>query len=467
MTTHIGGQQHAASRLLAYAMPTIALQSMMVPLLLYLLPAYTSSPVSMSLATVSAMLLVGRTFELVSDPIVGAISDRLHLTFGGRWPLMALGTPIACLATWFLVMPPAGASGLYLASFLILFYLGWTLVYIPHQSWGGEISNDYQERTRIAGFRETMAFVGFLLASVVPLVYWKFWRGVDAPSFAQIVQAIGIFFVVALPISVLVCQRFAPRSMALAHERVPSWRELMAILMRNKLFARLTVAYVVDRLALGVYFTAQPFFIGMVLGLQADVLTVAITNTIAGACLAPLWVPITRRLSKHRAYVLANLATMASFVLSLFAPPHALALILFAQVLMGFGNAGTLITPPAMTADTVDHDELRSGVRQMGGHMAFLAIVYKGGIMLGAPLALALMSYYGVQSSSVALSDSAAWGVRLCASVVPAALLLVPIFLMWRFPLDARRHAGIVSDLRRAQAERRSSSPSSPAVQEY
>jgi Na+/melibiose symporter-like transporter len=360
---------------------------------------------------------------------------------------MMLGTPIACTSAWFLVSPPPAASPAYLAIFLILFYFGWTLVFIPHQSWGGEISEDYQERTRIAGYRETLSFVGYLMASVAPLVYWKYWRGVDSPTFAQIVQAVGAFFIVTLPVGILVCQGFAPRSATIASERMPSWREFIAILGRNDYFARLSFAYIIDRLALGLYFTVQPFFVAMVLDLQEHILTVAIVNTIAGVCLAPLWVPIARRVGKHRAYVLAIGVTFASFILSLFAPPKALALFLVAQVLMGFGNAGTLITPAAMAADTVDHDELRTGARQMGGHMAFLAIIYKGGIMLGAPVALALLSQFEVEPAAGALSNTAAWGVRLCASLIPAALLLVPILVMWRFPLDEARHATVLRDL--------------------
>jgi Na+/melibiose symporter-like transporter len=38
-------------------------------------------------------------------------------------------------------------------------------------------------------------------------------------------------------------------------------------------------------------------------------------------------------------------------------------------------------------------------------------------------------------------------GVRLGASVLPALLLLLPIALMWRYPIDAARHASIRQQL--------------------
>jgi glycoside/pentoside/hexuronide:cation symporter, GPH family len=445
-------------QLVAYALPTVALQAMMVPMLLYLPPAYTSEAVGMSLATVAAMFLVGRLFELISDPVIGAWSDRTRSRFGRRRLWMLLGLPIACVAAWFLVSPPAGATAWYLGVWIILFYLGWTMVFIPHQTWGGEITNDYQERTRIAGYRETGAFVGYLLASLIPYVYWTQVVGVEAPTFGQIVGTIGVFFVIALPIGVAICFRLVPVGKIDAGEATPSWSQFFAILGRNGPFARLTFAYLIDRLAMGAYFAAQPFFIGAVLGLQKHVLVVALTNTVTAAATAWIWVGIARRLGKHRTYVVANVVTLASYVLLFFVPAGSLALALVAQVIMGFSNGGTMIAPPAMAADAVDHDELQSGSRQMGGHMAFLAIVFKGGIMLGAPLALGLMAVAGFEGSLATLTEAQTTVIRACASLLPAVLLLVPILMMWRFPIDAARHA----DICRALDLRRSREPSAP-----
>ncbi|MCB1625502.1 MAG: MFS transporter [Pseudomonadales bacterium] len=452
MTTGSGEPRLGGARLVAYALPTLALQSMMVPLLLYLPPAYASVTVGMALSVVGAMFLVGRVFELFSDPLIGALSDRTRSRFGRRRPWMLIGLPIAVVAGWFLVSPPAGASAAYLGVWLIILYLGWTMIYIPHQSWGGEITNDYQERTRIAGYRETGAFVGYLLASLVPLIYWKFIMGVEAPSFEQIVRVIGIFFAVALPVGVIACLLFVPQGVARTDEQAPSWRELYAILARNRPFLRLGGSYLFDRLAMGTYFAAQPFFVAMVLDLQKDVLTVGLTNTIVAALLAPSWVGIARRLGKHRSYVLANVITAGSYLLLFFAPVGALGVVLAAQVLMGFGNGGTMITPPAMAADTVDHDELHSGVRQMGGHMAFLAIVFKGGIMLGAPLTLGLIAMFGYEGGAQVLDSPSAFGIRICASLLPAALLSVPMIFMWRFPIDAARHSEIRAALEQRAA---------------
>ena len=437
-------------QLLAYAAPTVALQAVLVPLYNFLPPVYYSTEVGMVAFTVAAIFAIGRFWEAIIDPLVGALSDRTSSRFGRRRIWMLAGAPVALLAAWFLLMPPQGATPAYLLIWLVVFYAGWTMVYVPHQTWGGELSEDYAERTRIAGFRETGAFFGYVCASAVGIFYWIWVQGVAFPSYAQIVQSVGVFFAVALPIAILWCFSAVPATSAM-QERTPGWGELLAILTRNAPFRRLIGAYLVDRLAMGVYFGVQPVLISQALGLQQHVLTVAIVNTVAAVLLAPLWVPIAGKLGKHRAYCIANLVTALAY-LSLFVVPSAVVVpVLLANVLMAFGNGGTMIMPPAMTADAVDADELQSGVAQMGGHMAFLASVFKFGMGLGLFIGLGFLTLFGYVDMGQSMTAQLEQGIRLGASWLPALMLLVPVLVMWRYPIDGARHA----EIRAALAARR------------
>jgi GPH family glycoside/pentoside/hexuronide:cation symporter len=450
-------QSLSAARLLAYAAPTVALQAMLVPLYNFLPPVYYSAEVGMTALTVGFIFALGRFWEAFTDPLVGALSDRTRSRFGRRRIWMAVGAPIALCAAWFLLLPPQGATPTYLLFWLVVFYAGWTMVYVPHQTWGGELATGYQERTRIAGFRETGAFVGYLCATAAGIFYWIWFKGVVFPSYAQIVQSVGVFFAISLPIAILWCFSAVPPSGTDHAERTPGWGELLAILRRNPPFRRLIGAYLVDRLAMGTYFGVQPVLISQALGLQQHVLTVAIVNTVAAVVFAPAWVPIARSLGKHRAYCVANVLTALAYISLFFLPAGIVWPVLLANALMAFGNGGTMITPPSMTADAVDADELRSGVAQMGGHMAFLATVFKLGMGLGVFVALGFLSQGGYVDMSQVLDPQVENTVRIGASWLPAVMLLVPIAMMWNYPIDNLRHAEIRRELdarRQARAGR-------------
>ena len=47
-----------------------------------------------------------------------------------------------------------GTNNLYLFVWISFLYLGFTLVDLPYRAWGAELSIDYDERSRVTGWRE-------------------------------------------------------------------------------------------------------------------------------------------------------------------------------------------------------------------------------------------------------------------------------------------------------------------------
>ncbi|NIP69704.1 MAG: MFS transporter, partial [Planctomycetales bacterium] len=85
----------------------------------------------LDLATVGTVFMVARLWDALTDPTIGALSDRLRTPWGRRRPLMLLGLPLVLGATWFLLNPPVEVSFGYLLTWVFLFYVFWTLVFIP------------------------------------------------------------------------------------------------------------------------------------------------------------------------------------------------------------------------------------------------------------------------------------------------------------------------------------------------
>jgi Na+/melibiose symporter-like transporter len=128
--------------------------------------------------------------------------------------------------------------------------------------------------------------------------------------------------------------------------------------------------------------------------------------------------------------------------------------LLLTTVFRGFGNAGTLILPGSMTADAVDYDDWRSGVRQSGAHMAFLTFVQKLGLAGGA-LGLVFISWFGFTNASGVHTSSALEGIRIGVALLPALMLIPSIALMWNFSLDERRQRVLRIRLDRRAARQR------------
>ncbi len=425
--------------LLAYALPSIALQAMMVPLLLTL-PALYAQEVGLAVASISLALIIARSLEAISDPIIGALSDRTRAGPWQRAGWMVAGTPIAVLSGIALLHPGPGAGTLYLLVCLILFYGGWTMVYIPYQSWGVELSDDFAERSRVAAFREAGSFLGYLASAFIPLVALMIILGQSAPTFAAQARAVGWFFTFSLPLFVFLCVKYVPRARPTAEPTHIPWSRMFEVLGRNKPFRVLLIAYMFDRLALGIHFALLPFYMQYVLDSLGAYIPMSLVISIAPIASIPAWLALSRRFGKHRVYCFANGLTAVGYASLAFLPIHvAVWLLLATAALRGFGNAGTMILPASMGADAVDYDEWRCGVRQAGAHMAFLAFVQKLGLAGGA-IGLVFISWFGFKEAAGVHTEQALAGVRFGAAWLPAIMLIPAVALMWNFPLDQRRH---------------------------
>ena len=61
------------------------------------IPAHYSGGLGLSLAIVGTVLMLARLTDVVTDPLMGEISDRWRTRFGRRRPWLLVGTPVMML----------------------------------------------------------------------------------------------------------------------------------------------------------------------------------------------------------------------------------------------------------------------------------------------------------------------------------------------------------------------------------
>lgn len=440
-----------AKHLLAYAAPAVPLQAMMIPLLLVLPPFYATE-MGLGFATVGTLFLLGRLFEAASDPIIGSASDRTRSRFGRRRLWLVCSTPVALLAAWFLVFPPAGISAPLLLATIVVFYAGWTAVMIPYQAWGAELSDDYHERTRIAAAREGAAFVGYLVATLLPMLVLQGILGETTPGWGDISRVIGVFFVVALPLTLAALLWFVREPPPGTGAAVP-WSAVPDVVRVNRPFRTLLGAYALDRIAFGVYMAVFPLLLQQVLQLQQYFLAVSLANSVAALAGAWLWPRIAQRIGKRAAYVAANALAAASYVALALLPAGVAwpAFVVLAAV--GLSQPGTLILPYSMTADATDYYRWRRGASAPAVHVALLTLVFKLGLAIGIGATYSLLPRLG---DAFGIGDSA---LRVVVGVGAPLLLVGTMLIASRYPIGPREHAVLQRATRRL--ERRA--PAAPA----
>ena len=378
------------------------------------LPNHYASEFGIPLATLGAMLLGARLLDALADPLIGRWADG-WLSHSARRVLIVAALAAVLLALGFrgLFFPPVtgGAALLaWCAALLALTYLSYSVLTVLHQAWGARLGGGEDQRARIVAWREGLALVGVLVASVLP--------SVAGLSVTSAVFAMALLLAVAL-------LGAAPRPQLGA--RAGATPSLLAPL-RTPAFKRLLVIYLVNGVASAVPATLVLFFIRDRLQAPNFEPLFLASYFAAGALSMPLWVRAVARFGLGRSWLAGMLLAVLTFA--------------WASAL-GAGDVAAftvvcLASGVALGADLSLPGALLAGVIQRAGHGQQLEGAYFGwwnfctklNLALAAGLALPLLGLAGYAPG--ARDPQALQALTLAYCLLPCFLKLLAAALLWR-----------------------------------
>ncbi len=113
---------------------------------------------------VGIALSIGLIVNALFDPLVGSWSDRTNTRWGRRHPFMFASVLPAALLFWAVFNPPAVldnfGEAIWLAVINVLLVQAMTIFHTPHLAFGGELSEDYIERTNVMSWNMFFLWMG-------------------------------------------------------------------------------------------------------------------------------------------------------------------------------------------------------------------------------------------------------------------------------------------------------------------
>ena len=184
-------------QLIRYSVMAAPLAFLGLPLYVYIPTVYAELPL-ISLSLVGLVLMGARLFDLVTDPLLGFVMDRWRQFIRPRTMMLA-GTPLVMIGIYQLFNPDASTRVSHLAVYLLISYLGLTLVMIPYYSWGAEISQRLGQHQQLAVWREGGAIVGTLLALFIAASIGEFGALQSMAVAVLILLPFGLLLIYGLP----------------------------------------------------------------------------------------------------------------------------------------------------------------------------------------------------------------------------------------------------------------------------
>lgn len=467
-------------RLVAYSTLQLPLAMAALPVVLNV-PKFYGETLGLSLASLGLFLLITRVIDALQDPVIGFVSDRMTVRRNGRLLLVAFMLPLLMGGFAALFFPPTewlDQTGLqiWLLVALVVVHLGYAGASISYHAHGAELSDDYHERTRVTVGREVFGLSGMMLAVVLPAFLTSTGFFAETKLAAQEADAaiaaaktagdqaamalaqaklkaaqhsaeirgyavFGLVFVGIVIISALPALLRSPPTVhgaVVRKNRRSIFHDFLAPL-KNPLFRRLLLIFVVNGSALGIAVSVMLFYIEHVLkGSKTDAGLVLLAYFIAGAASVPLWLILSKRISKAAAWFIGMVLTAVSMSIAvLFGPSDILPFIVISAI-TGLGLGADYGLPPSILADIINAQEGADTKGETGAYFGLWALATKLATAVGAAFSLPVADWLGFDPSEGAYSTFALVVVYI---VLPVAVKIIAAALIWFIRIEAERPA--------------------------
>ncbi len=422
--------------LASYSGLSLPMAAMSMPISVYL-PAFYGEGLGLSLQTVGMVFMLARIWDVVTDPVMGVLIDRFDTRWGRRKHWIVISLPLLLVAVWKVFMPDADAvSGLYLGAWLLVLYVGYTMMVIAHQSWGAELTSSYDERSRLYGWREIFVIGGMTLVLAIPAAVELLGRGDSASK----VASMGWFCLVLFPLTALPVLLNVPDRPGPAARRI-RWAEVVAIFRGNVTLLRLLIADLTTGFASTASGSLYIFVAAYVFELPEHASLALLFYFVSSFLAMPLWLKLAYRFGKDSAIRMALVyGIVINGALWFVASPGNVAILWGYTILYGvaFGAAPALLR--SMMADLTDQDALRSGEQRAGLFFALLTTTNKLGSALAVGVVLTIAEGVFGFSPGQANTQAALDGLLLTYVAAPMLALAAAWFPLVRYPLTRQRH---------------------------
>ncbi|MFD9760214.1 MFS transporter [[Kitasatospora] papulosa] len=397
---------------------------------------YLTDVLAVPAAVAGAAVFLPKAWDVLINPLVGALSDRSRLRGGPRRPFLLIGAcTLPPLFALIFAAPPlrgAPAAG-YVAALFLLAATAYAVFQVPYVTMPAEMTEDPRERGRVLGWR-----VGFLGVAILL-------SGALAPAIAHAdgdtpgsYRLMGVAVAVLLAVGMFGAWSATRRAPAVARsEAEPSLRAQLAAARSSRPFLHLAGMWTLQALAIGVMLAGVQYFATYTLG-SAGAVTPLFACLIGPLVLfMPLWNRLARRKGVTYAQWCASLLYTAGAVLLAFTGSGGPAVGYAAVVLVGIAYAGLQLLPLTMLADTLAADAAATGRRRAATFTGLWTAAETLAFALGAGVFATVLAVTGFRSSDAAHQveqpDAALTGITAGMSVLPALLAAASLVLLSRY----------------------------------
>lgn len=439
---------------IAYALGDAAAGGITWKVMSIAFPLFFTNIFGLTVVDTATLMLVARLFDVVTDPIMGAIADRTRSRWGTYRPWLIFGAvPLGLVFALLLFTPDFSPAGkrIWAYSLYLLMMAVYTAVNVPYGSLLGVMTDDDNEKNKFSSYRMVGAYaMGFITLLSFPYLQ-KMVGGSPAHQYAVLGAILGA----VAAVMTLVCGLMTKERLQPVRAEKFSLKPF-ADLFRNKPWLYLTLAGICSNFFNGFRYAVAGYMFTYCLGGDVTINRLIINYTVfmtfgEVTCmifggLSPAFTKLAG--SKKRAFILASLICCVTSVAFFFIPmnPSYMWLMILIVILtsIGIGFYSPLLW--SMYADVADWATQKNGTSSTGLIFSSGTMAQKFGSAISGALLTLLLGAVGFVSGSdesgqavVTIADGCLPAVQNMIwsifSIIPAIIAVIMIVLIKLYPI--------------------------------
>ncbi|MBC5794619.1 MFS transporter [Sphaerospermopsis sp. LEGE 00249] len=416
-----------------------------------------------------SILMIGKIWDAVNDPIVGVLTDKTQSRrWGRRLPWMFYGAipfGLFFFLQWIVPQFTANQSSniwplfWYYVAIGIMSQAFFTIVNLPYTAMTPELSQDYDERTSLNSFRFTFSIGGSILSLIFAQIIFamfpdpqqKYLKYLVLAAICTVISVLSLYWCVYGTRKRILA--FESKRIQLEQPAEIPFIEQIKIAFSNKPFLFVIAIYLFSWLGVQITATVIPYFVIYCMKLKdSQVPTVLIAVQGTALLMLFVWSYLSKRFGKKIVYFLGMTLWIIAAAGLFFLQANQIGLMYFMAVMAGCGVSTAYLIPWSMIPDVIELDELQTGQRREGVFYGFMVLLQKFGLAFGLFIVGNALQASGFRETIAGQStpiqpDSALSAIRIIVGPVPTICLILGLILTFFYPITREMHAEIMFKL--------------------
>jgi GPH family glycoside/pentoside/hexuronide:cation symporter len=413
---------------------------------------YLTDIVGISPLLAGTVILIGKVWEAISNPLVGILNDRTKSRFGKKRVFIFLGAIPFAISFMLLWLIPNSFNEsvrfiMALAAFL-LYSTAYSVVSVPYMALVPIMTRDYDERTQITGIRAIFSTVGIILGGASALLISSFTD--ETLGLRTMAIGFGIFTALSLLIAARSVKGVEENDKK-SQDTVPARFKQYITIARSRHFLILLIFKFLGAIATGCLMASIPYFARHILvDVGSSTYGLAI-YTITSALLIPVWYKLTNRFDKRRLLLIANsLGAIILLAMGIFINDSSAYLFFIGCGLLGIIMSSYLLIPYSLVPDVVDFYRHETGERHESVYFGLWMTVHQLGIAVAGFILGAFLNLLGYAGNAEVQTGSALVAVRLAFGLIPGLFLVFAAIVLQKYGITRAIYQKIQAELKRS-----------------